>query len=271
LVSKSSAKVTAVRTNKSASAVYLRRIAVVRKVNYSTLTRNTPFAVREVFLDRKDKKKKGRFDDNDEDDDDEVVAAPAKGGKGGKGGKPAGGAASPPGEFDPKKVVLAFDSLVKKLTTDLAAIKLGKADPSMLANVTYDGEPLIALAQIQVRDPVTLSVSLYDTSLIGKITKAIQAADPTLVVNTDGKVIFIPVPKATPEHKRNLLKLASAAAEKTKIEIRNTRRDQMNDLKALALPKDDNKIAELQIQKAHDDHIKKVDAALKSKEQELSK
>lgn len=226
-----------------------------------------------VILDRKDKsKKKKRDDDDDDEDDDEVeVVTAVKGGKGGvKGGK-AGVAAPKPAEFDLKHAVVSYDAHVKKLTSELLTIKIGKADPSMLANVTYDGEPLIALAQIHVKDPQTLSVSLYDTSLVPKVTKAIQAADSNLVVNTDGKVIFIPIPKPTPEHKRNLLKLASTAAEKAKIDIRNTRRDLINDLKAFALPKDDHKIAENQIQKAHDDHIKKVDTALKAKEQELAK
>jgi ribosome recycling factor len=232
------------------------------------LTRITPFSARGVFLDRKDKGKKKRFGDDDDDDDDDAPPVPAKGGKGGK-----QAAASPAknAEFDLKKAIIAFDAHVKKFAIDLAPIKLGKADPALLANVTYDDEPLIALAQIQVRDPLTLSVSLYDTSLVPKIVKAIQSTDPSLTVNTDGKVITIPIPKPTPEYKRSLLKLANNAAEKAKIEIRNTRRDLINDLKPLALPKDDNKLAETQIQKAHDDHVKKIDTALKSKEQELSK
>lgn len=235
----------------------------------SVLTRQSPFAVRDVFLERKDKKKKKRDDDDDDDDDDDIPAPPSKGGKGGKGGA----AAAPPkgAEFDIKSAMVAFDAHVKKLVTDLAPIKIGKADPSILANVTYDGEPLIALAQIQVRDPLTLSVSPYDTSLVPKLVKAIQSTDSNLVVNNDGKSIIIPIPKPTPEHKRALSKQAATAAEKAKVEIRNARRDLINGLKAFNLPKDDNKIAETQIQKAHDDHIKKVDAALKAKEQELAK
>lgn len=223
-----------------------------------------------VILTRKDKGKKGRRNDDDEDDDDDDHSSSSKAqAKPTKGGKPA--AAAPAQDFDLKKALVSFDSHLKKLTTELSTIKLGKADPQLLANVTFDGEPLISIAQIQVRDPLTLSVSLYDTTLIAKVTKAIQATDPNLTVNTDGKVIFIPIPKPTPEHKRNLVKLASTATEKTKVEIRNTRRDLLNDLKGLNLPKDDNKIAETQIQKAHDDHVKKVDAAFKAKEQELSK
>lgn len=225
--------------------------------------------MRDIFLERKDKKKKKRDDDDDDDDDD---VAPPTSSKGGKGGKGAAAAAPAKGqEFDIKSAIVAFDAHVKKLATDLAPIKIGKADPSILANVTFDDEPLIALAQIQVRDPQTISVSPYDTSLVSKLVKAIQSSDSTLLVNNDGKTITIPIPKPTPEHKRNLSKQASTAAEKAKVEIRNTRRDLINGLKAYNLPKDDNKIAENQIQKAHDDHIKKVDTALKAKEQELAK
>ena len=230
-----------------------------------------------MFVERKDKGKKKRADDYDDDDDDEEEVVSNKGGKGGKAqtsSSAKGGSSSKPSapaEFDLKHAILSYDAHVKKFSADLATIKIGKVDPSMVANVSYDGEPLVALAQIHVKDPQTLSVSLYDTSLVPKIMKTIQAADSSLVVNTDGKVIFIPIPKPTPEHKRNLLKLATTTAEKAKVDIRNTRRDLINDLKGYALPKDDHKIAENQIQKAHDDHIKKVDTALKTKESELAK
>lgn len=247
----------------------MKRSIVTSRAQCSMLTRQSPFSARDILLERKDKKKKKRDDDDDDDDDDHVPSAPAKGGKGGKGG--AAAAPAKGAEFDVKSAIVAFDAHVKKLVVDLAPIKIGKADPSILANVTFDGEPLIALAQIQVRDPQTLSVSPYDTSLVAKLVKTIQASDSTLVVNNDGKTILIPVPKPTPEHKRNLSKQAAQAAEKAKVEIRNSRRDLINGLKAYNLPKDDNKIAENQIQKAHDDHVKKVDAALKAKEQELAK
>lgn len=248
-------------------------MSLASKAKYTTLSRQSPLLVRDVFLERKSQKKKRRGDDDDDDDDEDSVAVfKQQPGKGGNQKPSAAAKSSGGGEFDLKKVVVAFEAPFKKLTTDLANIKIGKADTSLLANVVYDGSPLVAIAQVNVRDPQTLTVSPYDTSIVPKLTKIIQAAvDPSITLNSDGKVITVPLPKPTPEYKRNLIKMASTAAEKAKVDIRNARRDQLNDLKALALPKDENKMAETQIQKAHDDYIKKIDTAMKSKEQELSK
>jgi ribosome recycling factor len=233
------------------------------------LSRQSPFSANWGLVTRKsDKGKKKRKDDDDDDwDDEDAPPAPTP-----KGGKPAKAAPSAPStEFDPKVALVAFDAHLKKLQSDLSVIKLGKADPQMLSKIEFEEEPLIAIAQITVKDPTTLSVAPYDTSSLAKLIKLIQSADPSLTVGNDGKAIFVSVPKPTPEHKRNLAKQAATTTEKTKVDIRNTRRDLLDALKKMALPKDDNKIAEAQIQKAHDDVVKKVDAALKAKDQELSK
>jgi len=81
------------------------------------------------------------------------------------------------------------------------------------------------------------------------------------------------VPPLTEERRKELAKLAGKYAEQQKIAIRNIRRDANDDLKkaekASDISQDDQKKMETEVQKDTDAAIKRVDEALKTKEQEI--
>ena len=89
---------------------------------------------------------------------------------------------------------------------------------------------------------------------------------------TDGQTLRLPLPDLTEERRKELAKLAGEYGEKAKIAIRNVRRDGMDQLKrarSSGMAEDDEKLWHDEIQHLTDAAIKKVDAALHSKQDEI--
>ncbi|MBN9570291.1 MAG: ribosome recycling factor, partial [Alphaproteobacteria bacterium] len=83
----------------------------------------------------------------------------------------------------------------------------------------------------------------------------------------------IPVPELNEERRRELAKLAHKYAEAARVAVRNIRRDGMDLLKKLEkdhkIGQDDQRRLGDDLQKLTDSHIKDIDAALLTKEQEI--
>ena len=89
-----------------------------------------------------------------------------------------------------------------------------------------------------------------------------------------GDVRFLGDIDHTPEAVRRLVtKLAGKYAEQQKVAIRNVRREAMDDLKRAEkesiVSQDEHKRLEVEVQKLTDEAVKRVDAVLKIKEQEI--
>ena len=93
------------------------------------------------------------------------------------------------------KIDEKLDKVIDHLKTELNSMRAGRANPVILSrvNVDYYGmqTPLNQMANIQVTDARTLTVSLYDVSALKEAKKAIIAADLGLNPVDDGKVIQI--------------------------------------------------------------------------------
>ena len=109
--------------------------------------------------------------------------------------------------------------------------------------------------------------------MIPVIEKAIRDSDLGLNPATSGDVIRVPMPPLTEERRRDLAKLAGKYAEQQKVAVRNVRRDANDDLKKAekdgAINQDEHRKMEAEIQKFTDEAVKRVDEALKTKEQEI--
>jgi ribosome recycling factor len=107
---------------------------------------------------------------------------------------------------------------------------------------------------------------------ISAIEKAIMQANIGLNPQNDGQVIRISVPPLTEERRKDLVKQSKAEMEKSKIAIRNIRRDANEDIKALkkeGVSEDMIKGGEDRMQKLTDEFIVKVDKMLEAKEKEI--
>ncbi len=155
-------------------------------------------------------------------------------------------------------------------------IRAGKASPAMLGSVKVDyygsQTPLSQVANINVPDARTLTVSPWEKSMLHPIEKAIMIANLGFNPMNNGENIIINIPVLTEERRRDLVKQAKAEAEDAKIGIRNARKDANTDIKKLdGISEDMVKSSEQDVQNLTDNYIKKVDELLSLKEAEIMK
>lgn len=170
-----------------------------------------------------------------------------------------------------------MEKSVEALKSQLSKIRTGRAHPSLLDSiqVSYYGAntPLRQVANVSVEDARTLTISVFDKTLIQPVEKAILQSDLGLNPMSAGTTIRVPLPPLTEERRRDLVKVVRNEAEGARVAVRNIRRDANADLKTLLKDKeigeDDERKAADEVQKLTDAFVKKVDEVLADKEKEL--
>ena len=170
-----------------------------------------------------------------------------------------------------------MDKSVAALKEEFNGLRTGRANAGLLDPVQVEAygstSPLNAVAAISVPEPRMISVSVWDKGMVVSVEKAIRAAGLGLNPIVDGQMLRIPIPPLTEERRREYVKLAGKYAEQQKIAVRNVRRDANDDLKkaekASEISQDEQKKMETEVQKDTDAAIKRIDEALKVKEQEI--
>ena len=126
---------------------------------------------------------------------------------------------------------------IEALKREMSLIRTGRANPSVLNGVivSYYGTmtPINQIASISAPEAQQLLVKPYDKSALNDIVKAIQTADLNLNPVSDGTVIRINFPALTTETRKQLSKSVKAIAENYKVNIRNIRRDLIDQFKKM--------------------------------------
>lgn len=163
----------------------------------------------------------------------------------------------------------SMNGSVAHLEKEFLNIRAGKASPQMLGGVFVDyygsQTPLSQVANINVPDARTITVTPWEKSMLHPIEKAIMIANLGFNPMNNGDNIIISVPPLTEERRRDLVKQAKAEAEDAKIGIRNARKDANTDIKKLekeGTSEDVCKKAEEDVQKLTDAYIKKIEEHL---------
>lgn len=170
-----------------------------------------------------------------------------------------------------------MDKAVLALKEEFGSLRTGRASASLLDQVMVDAYgssvPINQVGAVSVPEPRSITVSIWDKALVISVEKAIRNAGLGLNPVTEGMTLRIPVPPLTEERRKDLVKLAAKYAEQQKIAVRNVRRDANDDLKKAekdaVITQDEQKRMEADVQKMTDEAIKRVDDALKTKEQEI--
>ena len=170
-----------------------------------------------------------------------------------------------------------MDKAVSALKEEFAGLRTGRASAGLLEPVQVEAygstTPLNAVAAITVPEPRMIAVNVWDKGVVVAVEKAIRAAGLGLNPIVDGTTVRVPIPPLTEERRKDLAKLAGKYAEQQKVAVRNVRRDANDDLKkaekAGEISQDEQKKMEAEVQKDTDAAIKRVDEALKTKEQEI--
>ena len=162
------------------------------------------------------------------------------------------------------------------LEDELNRIRAGRANVAILDGVRVESYgskvPLNQVANVSVPDPRTIAIKPWDRKEIRNIEKAIMDSDVGITPENNGEVIRLNIPIPTEERRRELTKQCAKIAEKAKVEVRNVRGDIKEKLKKAikdGLSEDNEKDAELELQKIHDKYIKKIDDLLTAKNKEI--
>lgn len=169
-----------------------------------------------------------------------------------------------------------FNKALEHLEDEMLKIRAGKANPAMLNGIMVDAygsmTPLSGVCSISTPDARMIVLQPWDKGQMQAISKAIMQANIGLNPQDDGQVIRIAVPPLTEERRKELVKQAKAEAEKSKVAIRNIRRDHNESIKKLkseGVSEDMMKTGEDKMQKLTDEFISKTDKILEAKEKEI--
>ena len=172
-----------------------------------------------------------------------------------------------------QKMNKSFEAFEK----DLSSLRTGRANASMLDVIKVDvyGQkiPINQLGTITVPDPRALNIQVWDQNNVMLIDSSIRKSEMGLNPQIDGRLIRIPIPNLNEERRNELKKIVKNMAEKSKISVRNIRREANDVLKTMLKEKkiseDENNKFEKEIQKITDQEIKKIDEKESQKEKEI--
>ena len=180
-------------------------------------------------------------------------------------------------EFNEKDYSAKMDKTIQSFKKDLASIRTGRANASMLDIIKVDvyGQmmPINQLATVSVPEARLITVQVWDQSNVKAVDSAVQKSDLGINPQIDGSVLRLRIPDLTEERRKDLIKVLKTIGEKNKVSIRNIRREGNDELKKLIKDKkiseDENKVFEKNIQKVTDDHILNIEKILLEKEKEI--
>tara|TARA_B110000196_G_scaffold255415_1_gene225397 strand:+ start:254 stop:979 length:726 start_codon:yes stop_codon:yes gene_type:complete len=165
---------------------------------------------------------------------------------------------------------------VASMQDKLMTLRVGRASPSMLDRVEVDyydvPTPLNQLGSITVSGSNQLVISVYDTSCLGDVEKALSLSDLGMTPNSDGKVIRLNVPQLTEERRKELAKSAKAFGEEGKTAIRNVRRDAIDKIKKMekdGMGEDESANLQIDIQEVLKKSEAEADKAVKQREEDI--
>jgi ribosome recycling factor len=170
-----------------------------------------------------------------------------------------------------------MEGALNTLDHDLKGVRAGRASANFFDPVVVeaygDRMPIAQLATVSTPDSMTISVQVWDKSMVKAVEKAIANAGLGVSPVADGQVIRVALPKLSEERRKELVKVAHKYAEQSKVAVRNVRRDGMEQLKKLekdgAISKDEHHTISESIQKLTDDFIKKIDDHALAKEKDI--
>ena len=170
-----------------------------------------------------------------------------------------------------------MDKAVGVAREEFAAIRAGRANPSMFAKITADyygtPTPIQQLASFTSPEARIILVSPFDVNAMPAIEKAIRESDLGVNPSNDGKLIRCVFPELTEERRKEYIKVAKAKAEDGRVAVRNLRRTAKQHLEKLVkdheVGEDDVNSAEKRLDGMTKKHTDSIDEMLKHKEAEL--
>ena len=181
-------------------------------------------------------------------------------------------------EFNERNYSSKMDKSIHSLKKDISTLRTGRANTNMLDTIKVDvyGQlmPINQLATISIPEARLISIQVWDKSNTNLIESSIQKSELGINPQIDGQMIRLRIPDLTEERRKDLIKILKNMGEKSKIAVRNIRREANEEikkkLKDKKISEDDNIKFEKNIQKLTDLNIENIDKILTEKEKEIS-
>ena len=181
-------------------------------------------------------------------------------------------------EFSEKNYSSKMDKSIQSLRKDISTLRTGRANTNMLDTIKVDvyGQlmPINQIATVSVPEARLISIQVWDKGNTSLVESALQKSELGINPQIDGQMIRLRIPDLTEERRKDLIKILKNMGEKSKISIRNIRREANEDLKKKLKDKkiseDENKNFEKNVQKLTDTNIENIDKILLEKEKEIS-
>ncbi|HIJ66828.1 MAG TPA: ribosome recycling factor [Planctomycetes bacterium] len=170
-----------------------------------------------------------------------------------------------------------MDKSVQFLQTELRSVRTGRASSGLVENVMVDyygsRTPLKQLATIATPEPATIVIKPFDPASLKDIEKAIKNSDLSLNPIADAKIIRLNIPPLSVERRKQLTQQVKQMGEKTKVGIRNIRRDANKQLdekeKEKLITEDQRDRGKKKIDNLTKEYTEKVDVVIKTKSDEI--
>ena len=179
--------------------------------------------------------------------------------------------------FNEKTYSQKMDKTIEVFTKELTSLRTGRANASMLDLIKVDvygqAMPINQVASITTPEARMINIQVWDINNVAAVDSAIKKSELGLNPQIDGQLVRLPVPDLSEERRGEIKKVIKSMGEKCKVSIRNIRREANDDLKNLLKKKeiseDDEKKFEKNVQSSTDDHIKRLDEKVASKEKDI--
>ena len=181
--------------------------------------------------------------------------------------------------FNEKTYSQKMDKTFEVFMKELSSLRTGRANANMLDIVKVDvyGQkmPINQLGSITTPEARMIYIQVWDLNNVTLIDSAIRKSELGLNPQIDGQLIRLPIPDLSEERRNEMKKIIKTMGEKCKVSIRNIRREGNDQLKKMlkskTISEDEEKKFEKIIQTVTDEHIKKIDEKIISKEKEIMK
>lgn len=166
---------------------------------------------------------------------------------------------------------------VEFLQNELRGVRTGRASTGLVENlmVDYYGSktPLKQLATIATPAAATIVIKPFDPASLKDVEKAIRNSELSLSPIVDGKIVRLNIPPLSVERRRQLTQQVKQMGEKTKVSVRNIRRDANKRLdeeqKGKIITEDERDQGKKDIDNLTKKYTDKVDAVIKAKSDEI--
>ena len=170
-----------------------------------------------------------------------------------------------------------LESATKHFSEEVAKIRTGRANASMIENILVDyygtKTPLNQVANITVPEPRVLLIQPWSVDSLSNIEAAIKMSDLNLTPNNDGEVIRINIPQLNEERRKELVKVLNGKAEDARIAVRNIREDIWQEIqkaeKEGKIAEDDKFRGKEKLQEVIDEYNDRIEEFRAKKEKEI--